>query len=169
MRAAIVVVTLLAALLGAGCSDRDAARRIDRLEQQVAELHAERAERNQKFDKRMAYLDEFAKQLAAEARDSTKRVEREASAIDPAWRTEMQIEVAAQFEVFARTNLNKPGQLAARPAQAARPDAAKRGVPAGVYDQIAAEAARKWPGNFEMQEYTIGNQIEAYQKLQGAR
>src|SRR5205807_745890 len=35
-------------------------------------------------------------------------------------------------------------------------------VPVAVYEQIAADAAKKWPGNYEMQAYTIEQQIEAY-------
>jgi len=46
-----------------------------------------------------------------------------------------------------------------------KPAAMSNGVPAAIYKQIAANAARKWGSDFEMQEYEIKNQIKAYQKL----
>lgn len=64
---------------------------------------------------------------------------------------------AAQFKAGARPVAPAPG----RPAEAVRD-----GVPLAVWNQIANEAAAKWPGNFEMQEYTIRNQIEAWRKIQ---
>lgn len=39
------------------------------------------------------------------------------------------------------------------------------GVPSSVYSQIATLAARHWPGNYDMQEYVVRQQIEAYRKL----
>ena len=40
-----------------------------------------------------------------------------------------------------------------------------QGIPAAVYSQIAADAARKWPGDYDMQEFTIGEQVKSYKKL----
>jgi hypothetical protein len=39
------------------------------------------------------------------------------------------------------------------------------GVPVGVYGQIAADAAKEWPGNYQMQAFVIKRQSEAYRKL----
>jgi len=51
----------------------------------------------------------------------------------------------------------------------AKPSAKKSsnayGVPDSVYQEIYREAVRQWPGNYEMQEFRIQNQVEAYRKL----
>lgn len=43
--------------------------------------------------------------------------------------------------------------------------ATKSGVPVAVYNQIAAEAARRYPTDYDMQVFVIKQQIEAYLKL----
>jgi hypothetical protein len=43
--------------------------------------------------------------------------------------------------------------------------ATKDGVPITVYNQIAADAAREWPNDYDMQAFRIKQQIEAYRKL----
>lgn len=42
----------------------------------------------------------------------------------------------------------------------------KNGVPVSVYNQIAADARREWPTNYEMQNYEIDKQITAWKNLQ---
>jgi septal ring factor EnvC (AmiA/AmiB activator) len=39
------------------------------------------------------------------------------------------------------------------------------GVPDSVYQTIYAEAVKQWPDNYEMQEYRIKNQAEAWKQL----
>lgn len=41
----------------------------------------------------------------------------------------------------------------------------KNGIPLPVYNQISADAAVKWPGNYDMQAYEIDNQVAAYKKI----
>lgn len=41
------------------------------------------------------------------------------------------------------------------------------GVPIAVHNQIAAAAAREWPGDFKMQAYEIKTQVEAWRKVNG--
>jgi hypothetical protein len=68
----------------------------------------------------------------------------------------------------SRSNLNTTG-VAANYAQSPSRQAAKppmrEGVPLAVYNQIAADAVRKWGGDYEMQDFEIKNQTEAYRKL----
>jgi hypothetical protein len=58
----------------------------------------------------------------------------------------------------------KPTNRMAGPIRSA-PVTLKAGIPAGIYDQIHAEAERKWPGDFDMQAYDIEKQVDAYKKL----
>jgi hypothetical protein len=39
------------------------------------------------------------------------------------------------------------------------------GIPTSVYNSIASDAARHWPGDYEMQEFQIKNQVAAYKRL----
>lgn len=41
----------------------------------------------------------------------------------------------------------------------------KDGIPQNIHAEITAEAQRHWPRDYEMQDYQIRNQIEAYKKL----
>jgi TPR repeat protein len=43
--------------------------------------------------------------------------------------------------------------------------AMKEGVPLTIYNSIAAEAAKEWPSDYQMQVYVIKTQLEAYKKL----
>ena len=54
------------------------------------------------------------------------------------------------------------GKLAA-PLTASR--GTRDGVPVEVYNRIAADAAKRWGNDYEMQVYELKNQIEAYRKL----
>ena len=46
-----------------------------------------------------------------------------------------------------------------------KPQEYRDGVPVDVYNQIAASAALKWPGNFDMQKYEMDKQILAYRQI----
>lgn len=54
----------------------------------------------------------------------------------------------------APLNANKP-----------RPSATRDGVPVAIYDQIAADAIKRYPTDYDMQVSIIKWQIEAYRKL----
>lgn len=45
------------------------------------------------------------------------------------------------------------------------PPQTKEGVPIDIYNSIVAAAGEHWPDNYEMQEYQIKNQVEAYKEL----
>ena len=64
---------------------------------------------------------------------------------------------------------NTPARTAVRRVTAAVPTATMNayGVPQTVYNQIASDAAKEWPGDYTMQNYEIRNQTEAWLKLNG--
>ncbi len=41
----------------------------------------------------------------------------------------------------------------------------KNGVPVNSYNQIVADAEKKWPREYDMQVFEINNQVEAYKRL----
>ncbi|MGA2541982.1 MAG: hypothetical protein ABSG78_10560 [Verrucomicrobiota bacterium] len=43
--------------------------------------------------------------------------------------------------------------------------AMKEGIPIEIYNQISAEAAKDWPGDYRMQVSRIEHEVEAYKKL----
>jgi hypothetical protein len=73
------------------------------------------------------------------------------------------IEMQWFMDDLRNTLTNTARTPAAPPAQ--RPVYMRSGVPVIVYNQIAAAAAREWPGDYNMQEFTIRTQIESYRKL----
>lgn len=60
-----------------------------------------------------------------------------------------------------------PRTVIAQPQTAARPNygPTRDGVPIAVYNQIAADAVKRWPREYDMQVYEIERQVEAYRKL----
>jgi hypothetical protein len=79
------------------------------------------------------------------------------------------LEMQEDMEAVRATNQVLLGRrlapVAARPVYAPAQLQTREGVPLVTYNEIAAEATRKWPGNFEMQAYEIKLQTEAYRKL----
>lgn len=63
----------------------------------------------------------------------------------------------------ARAAALAKGRVPAPVAKAA--EATRDGVPVSIWNEIAATAAKKWPGNFRMQDFDIREQVEAWQKL----
>ncbi len=68
------------------------------------------------------------------------------------------------FPAFVEIQTVGIARPTSRPQPPANP-AMKDGVPLTIYNAIAAGAVQKWPGNYEMQEYEIKNQIESYKNL----
>jgi len=58
-----------------------------------------------------------------------------------------------------------PGAYANPPAAYPNPSATKNGVPLAIYNQIAADARQRYPTDFEMQDFVIRQQCEAWLKL----
>ena len=70
--------------------------------------------------------------------------------------------------ILASTSNRPPSRIILshqQPVARSAPPASREGVPTAIYNQIAADAARKWPGEFDMQAWTIKRQIEAYRLL----
>lgn len=63
------------------------------------------------------------------------------------------------------SNQTAPRQPIRYSVPAQLPQTFKEGVPIQIYNTIAAQAADKWPSNYDMQNYEIKNQVEAYRKL----
>ena len=81
---------------------------------------------------------------------------------------EMATESSRISQVVSNWIISENARKPARISNASEPQsqlATKGGMPAAVYDSIAASAAEKWPGNFAMQEYEIKNQVKSYKAL----
>jgi hypothetical protein len=146
----------------AGCADKrgEAARdaRLAKLEAQVAELRTQ-------SDSQWGYLTNLA-EITQNGFVT--------NAMGIAEISILQAEEMANYNTLkeAITNLmvystNRPKQVVYYPAATApeRRVGVKAGVPLDIYDKIAADAAREWPGNYQMQAYSIKSQIQSYKKL----
>lgn len=54
---------------------------------------------------------------------------------------------------------------AARSAAKMPASALIQGIPSSTYNRIKADAEKEWPGDYQMQSFTIRNQVEAYKKV----
>lgn len=155
---------MLSAVLAllAGCSGGDqSSEKIGRLERRVAQLEEDQA----------LALADLKKTVLESMREAHVLVQAMTNA-------QFQYEGHLMAEIKNQVGLqvarldaarSAPGGVTQRAVARPVPVATKAGIPAEVYDQIAADAAKKWPGNFEMQEYTIKGQVESYLNLRSQR
>lgn len=147
-----IIITILTAVLLCGCSD---SKRVAALEQQAGVLQG-----------RIAALELRANQQEEQLSAQGEIAARYYSQIGGMLSNTMPVIRSLQLgmeQVLALTN--SPVPPVQRVARAINPNQLKAGVPIAIYNQIAAGAAKEWPGNFAMQEHEINRQIEAWQKL----
>jgi hypothetical protein len=151
---------VMVASLVAGCGKKPDARdaKIVKLESRVAEL-----------ERKIDIVDSVSAGLAGLQADSVKQGEIMQAAIKLIEENqESEKVVKAQIEILANSLTNQKPRAAVQyvPQPAVRPvQQLKSGVPVVIYNQIAADAARRYPTDFEMQNYIIKGQVEAYRKL----
>lgn len=157
-----VPVLMLMLALFAGCQpDAKMEERIKSVELRQEKLRGEVAE-----------LSELTKELSKTTRDTygslmagnAEMRTNLANALNIIWDIQADMEaVRATNAILLAARAQRP--VAVMPAQRYQPMQLRDGVPIGTYNEIAADATRKWPGNFEMQAYEIKLQTEAYRKL----
>jgi outer membrane murein-binding lipoprotein Lpp len=149
-----IIIVLVAALL-CGCSNKLQDQQIAALEQKRFELES----RIGKMEQDLAQLQVFQKTqlgtnsiLLSEADNARSTFTNMDSAIN-------------RLDDLVRSTASKFS--APYIAAAAKPKVVTtaNGVPEPVYQQIAAAAAKDYPGDYSTQAYVIDNQIKAYKKL----
>lgn len=164
-----ITFILLAALLG-GCAQKS--------DHRIAALEAEQARIKTNFVELIELVKLHTLHVESMTSNSIRKMEARQAGLTNLVTLEM-LNLQEDLEIEIKTQVRQ--QLAAaaptnalarravaltqpRPAPApARP--MKNGVPAEVYDRIAASAEREWPGNFAMQKFEIDRQIGAYQTI----
>lgn len=152
---------LMVAALVAGCSDKHNEEVIRKLERRVAQLEEDQA---------VALAD--LKKTVLETMKEGQVLFREMTNAQFQYEGHLMAEIKNQVGLqVARLDAarNAPGGVTQRAVVRPVAPAIKAGIPAEVYDQIAADASKRWPADFEMQEYIIKNQVESYLKLRAQR
>lgn len=152
-----------AALLLAGCNDPKTSARVDALEQQVAQQQTQLAA----LEAQTIRVDHEISLLHTNLADALGHSENALAML-----FELEQRMDRLLIVMEQAATNKPASVRyyvpAQPATAAQrhsPQSTRMGIPAAVYQQISTDAARKWPGNYEMQEYEIKEQVSAWKNL----
>lgn len=145
----IIPIILLA--LVCGCSNKVTEQRIANLEQL-----------RQDADQRIGQLEVSNQQLREDIVRNQKYFE-DLSALMNKTIPVLQNMQAGMTQLLALTN--SPVPTVQKVARALAPTKATGGIPADVYQTIRAEAARRYPKDWDMQEYLVGQQVEAYRKL----
>lgn len=156
-----VILLVLVGLLAVGCSDREA-KEVQELKDQVATLEAQVETLN--ADLRALQLDcvTLFEDSATDASNSLLFLDsiiELAYLVDEntAWIDAVKMRAAQGYSIqLPQEPIRSPSSPAGR---------TKMGVPVHIYNRIAAEAAVKWPGDYNMQEYEVSNQVDAYLKL----
>jgi hypothetical protein len=151
---------LVAGLLLAGCSDHTEVQhlqaKVAALESRMSDLEARRIH-DWDYTTNLNYQVQLISQLQDYYHEDTTNLEIAYSArLD-------KLDLTQDALRFFVTNRLVAGGGAAPPAHPA--SAYYHGVPTSVYESIAAQAAKDWPNDYQMQEFTINQQIEAYKKL----
>jgi len=164
MKTFIVMVGLVLAVSGCGHKPDTRDAKITKLEARLSELEAHQ----------QGLSDSFTNLLGIVERMNTesKKAMTELMALELTQRDNWEAMQPFIEALQALTNpppkqVAAPRTVVAQPQTVARPNygATKDGVPIAIYNQIAADAAKEWPGDYRMQAYTIKNQTEAYRKL----
>lgn len=105
------------------------------------------------------------KWLSLAAAQSDEIAAKERDSVAARMNTQELAEASRQAKAFSVGEPPSTNNLPVTPIARAVPQAMRDGVPVAVYNQIATDATKEWPGNYNMQAYEIKNQIEAYRKL----
>lgn len=161
-------------LVLSGCRDKSASARLDKMDIQLAKL--ELAVSQAKEDAYQA-RQENIKTLENEESNlvsTAARMEGFERRFTNAMWADLQL---GQQVLLMASNYDRLTNAAARPlpmargpaaVPAARPAAAsalRAGIPATVFEAIAADAEKRFPGDYEEQVYIINEQVTAYKKL----
>jgi len=159
-----LVIIIGAAMLAVGCSHKPDARdaKIAKLESRVSELEV----RCDGLKDSFTNLLSVCQKMNAEDSESMVKI----AALVQKDQDDMEAKWEALIPMLAALTNPLPRQATApRPYYPAQPQpsayATKDGVPIAVYNQIAAEAARRYPTDYDMQVFVIKEQVEAYLKL----
>lgn len=171
-----VLVVLLGAVFIGGCKQRATVAQEFERQQRAEEIRILVA-RLKETEDRLARLNDYAtnhQELIGQLlKSELQRINDAAGVRD--WlqpRIDEAAKEAVEQELAKRLAAARAGggvQVQARPPAPAPPAAVggmRGGVPAAIYNQIAADAAKDWPGDFMMQEHVIKTQTESYRKLQ---
>ena len=154
------IIIIVAAIFAVGCSHKPDARdaKIAKLESRVSDIEA----RCELLSSSFTNLLSIVQRANAQDAEDYAKLETLVKSDNDNWNSLIQ--------VFSALTNAPPKQVAApRPYYPAQPQpsayATRDGVPIGIYNQIAANAAAKWPSDYDMQAYEIKNQVEAYRKI----
>ncbi len=142
--------TLIVAGLLSGCSKQSDPRLAD-LEKRLAKAE---------YNLRLCETNDFALQAQV---DITTRYMQDTAALMQKTMTLATNLQTGMAQLLALTN--SPVPAVQRTARALSPAKTSNGIPADVYKTIRAEAERRYPKDWDMQEFVVGQQIEAYRKL----
>lgn len=142
------IIALLTAILLCGCSEQKPDPRIAELQTSLADLRQHVGELREQQDKDFAAYTNHLNQMVTLFTKAQKQ---------------MEVVQSGMQQLLAMTN--SPIPVVQKVARAVNPNQTKNGVPITVYNQIASDAAKQWPNNYEMQEFQIKNQIESWTKL----
>lgn len=149
----------------AGCRQSPApGPRIAKLEDQWANLSLQLLEQEKQIAAQTAALREMSGAIRTNREFSLELIGGIGTAL-----TDLEWQARRHFEdtVIHRTNAVVATRYAPAPVTKAKPttEANTQGVPASVYKSIRTFAAERYPTDFDMQEYVVRQQIDAYRKL----
>lgn len=142
------ILVLIAVVIVCGCTKQKPDPRIAELQASLDDLRQHVGELREQQDKDFSAYTNHLNTLMVFFESVQPRLE------------EMQ---GGMQRLMAMTN--SPVPVVQKVARAVNPNQTKNGVPISVYNQIASDAAKRWPNNYEMQEFQINNQIESWLKL----
>lgn len=168
MKTLLIMVCLVAMVCG--CSD---SKKVAALEKRVSELERKQlvvlegldnmqvSQSNETAKLVVKTTELFQNYARSQKADSDRNLETMLDAI----KSDVATEVKRSLDALrAQAGQRVASAPAARPAQPNQGQT-RQGIPLDVYNQIAADVAKEWPGNFSMQKILIDGQVEDYKKL----
>lgn len=133
--------------------------RLDRLEVRLDKINANNASN---FDNLLS-LDQDAARIAERMHTNEESLDRRMDLLAMSGK----LQAALYSNFMDRLDALERGRPTNRVAMPIRtvPQPLRYGIPSDVYDGIAADAAKRFPGDYDEQVYIINEQVTAYKKL----
>ena len=162
------VLPLLVLCFVSGCGSDERDTKIAKLEARLSEIETNYQSLDNRFTNLLGTVELAVRGMGSFSAELGKVTE-ETKALMTKWESDRTalVEVLMKLEA-ASTNqpLRQPVRYSTtKTAQRANTAETKDGIPLSVYNEIKADAVKRWPGEYNMQVYEIKTQVEAYRKL----
>jgi len=159
-------ISMVLLIVLAGCEDKAEKKKVEALELKVSHLESMVSNHNNRTMDILSNMNSVSLRIAGMAFTNSQAIANVDAKYERLWADVVTNELTVLGDIAKSLETNQPTKSSTtpQPRRTAVP-AMKEGIPLEIYNQIAAEAAKDWPGDYRMQVSRIEHEVEAYKKL----